>query len=44
MSAEPVGQAFDIFYMTCAISRASETMADCVRASGADSGASVAAE
>jgi len=44
LSAEPVGQAFDNFYMTCAISRASETMADCVRASGADSGASVAAE
>jgi NADH-quinone oxidoreductase subunit G len=44
LSAEPVGQAFDNFYMTCAISRASETMAECVRASSADHGAAVAAE
>jgi NADH-quinone oxidoreductase subunit G len=44
LSAEPVGQAFDNFYMTCAISRASETMAECVRASGTDHGAAVAAE
>jgi NADH-quinone oxidoreductase subunit G len=44
LSAEPVGQAFDNFYMTCAISRASETMAECVRASSGDHGAAVAAE
>ena len=44
LSAEPIGQAFDNFYMTCAISRASETMAECVRASSADHGAAVAAE
>ena len=44
LSAEPVGQAFDNFYMTCAISRASETMAECVRASSGAHGAAVAAE
>ncbi len=44
LSAEPVGQAFDNFYMTCAISRASETMAECVRDSSGDHGAAVAAE
>jgi NADH-quinone oxidoreductase subunit G len=44
LSAEPIGQAFDNFYMTCAISRASETMAECVRASSADHGAAIAAE
>ena len=44
LSAEPIGQAFDNFYMTCAISRASETMAECVRASNAYHGAAVAAE
>lgn len=44
LSAEPIGQAFDNFYMTCAISRASETMVECVRASSADHGAAVAAE
>ena len=44
LSAEPVGQAFDSFYMTCAISRASETMAECVRATSGDHGAAVAAE
>ena len=44
LSAEPVGQAFDNFYMTCAISRASETMAECVRASSGDHGTAVAAE
>ena len=44
LSAEPIRQAFDNFYMTCAISRASETMAECVRASSADHGAAVAAE
>jgi NADH-quinone oxidoreductase subunit G len=44
LSAEPVGQAFDNFYMTCAISRASETMAECVRASSGYHGAVVAAE
>ena len=44
LTAEPVGQAFDNFYMTCAISRASETMAECVRASSGDHGTAVAAE
>ena len=44
LSAEPIGQAFDNFHMTCAISRASETMAECVRASSADHDAAVAAE
>ena len=44
LSAEPIKQAFDNFYMTCAISRASETMVECVRASSADHGAAVAAE
>ncbi|MDC0650260.1 NADH-quinone oxidoreductase subunit NuoG [Alphaproteobacteria bacterium] len=44
LSAEPIGQSFDNFYMTCAISRASETMAECVRANSADHGAAVAAE
>ena len=34
--AEPVGAGLDQFYMTCPISRASETMADCLRASKAD--------
>jgi len=33
---EPVGVAIDNFYMTCAISRGSETMAECVRAMQAD--------
>ncbi|MEL0293216.1 MAG: NADH-quinone oxidoreductase subunit NuoG [Alphaproteobacteria bacterium] len=32
----PVTAAIDNFYMTCAISRASETMADCLRAMQAD--------
>ena len=36
LSAEPVGAGLDQFYMTCPISRASETMADCLRASKAD--------
>ena len=44
LSSSPVGYAIDNFYMTCAISRASETMAECVRASGIDNVAAVAAE
>ena len=44
LSAEPVSYAFRNFYMTCAISRASETMAECVRANGVDSSTAVAAE
>ena len=32
----PVTAAIDNFYMTCAISRASETMADCLRAMQTD--------
>jgi NADH-quinone oxidoreductase subunit G len=44
LSAAPIGYAFDNVYMTCAISRASETMAECVLASGVDGGAAVAAE
>ena len=44
LSAEPVGYAFRNFYMTCAISRASETMAECVRANGVGSSTAVAAE
>jgi NADH-quinone oxidoreductase subunit G len=44
LSSAPVSYAFDNFYMTCAISRASETMAECVRASDVESGAAVAAE
>ena len=44
LSAEPVSYAFRNFYMTCAISRASETMAECVRANGVGSSTAVAAE
>ena len=36
LSAEPVGQALEQFYMTCPISRASETMAECLVASKSD--------
>ena len=41
---EPIDQAIDNFYMTCAVSRASETMAECSRARAADHSSSVAAE
>ena len=44
LASTPVKYAFDNFYMTCAISRASETMAECVRAKAAVNGAAVAAE
>ncbi len=44
LSKTSVGYAFDNFYMTCAISRASETMAECLRASSIDCGTAVAAE
>ncbi len=44
LSSNPIKYAFDNFYMTCAISRASETMAECVLASGVDGGSAVAAE
>lgn len=33
---EAIGTAIENFYMTCAISRASETMAACLRATQAD--------
>ena len=36
LASEPVGAALEQFYMTCPISRASETMADCLRASLSD--------
>ena len=36
LTDEPVTAALDQFYMTCPISRASETMADCLRASDAE--------
>ena len=36
LTDEPVTAALDQFYMTCPISRASETMADCLRAADAD--------
>ncbi len=43
MGTAPIAQALDNFHMTCAISRASETMAECRRAANVD-GAAVAAE
>ena len=43
LDSAPVGAALDQFYMTCAISRASETMAECLRASQNDA-AQLAAE
>ena len=42
--AVPVTSAIKNFYMTCAISRASETMAECRRAQQADATGAVAAE
>ena len=44
LAAQPVTNAIDNFYMTCAISRASETMAECRRAQQADVAGTVAAE
>ena len=43
LSDEPVRYALDQFYMTCAISRASETMAECLRSARAG-GTKMAAE
>jgi NADH-quinone oxidoreductase subunit G len=44
LSTTPIRYAFENFYMTCAISRASETMAECVCAIDIDNGAAVVAE
>jgi len=44
LSSQPVTNAIENFYMTCAISRASETMAECRRAQQADAAGAVAAE
>ena len=44
LSSQPVTNAIENFYMTCAISRASETMAECRRAQQADATGAVAAE
>jgi NADH-quinone oxidoreductase subunit G len=44
LAAQPVTHAIDNFYMTCAISRASVTMAECRRAQQADVAGTVAAE
>ena len=44
LSNQPIVYAFDNFHMTCAISRASETMAECIHAIGAKIVAAVAAE
>ena len=44
LSSVPVTTALDNFYMTCAISRASETMAECRRAAEDDNPRAVAAE
>ena len=44
LSSQPVTNAIENFYMTCAISRASETMAECRRAQQADAKGAVAAE
>ena len=43
LKSDPVAAGLDEFYMTCAISRASETMAECYQAAQADKSA-VAAE
>ena len=42
--SQSITSAMENFYMTCAISRASETMAECRRAQQADSAGAVAAE
>ena len=44
LSSQTVTNAIKNFYMTCAISRASETMAECRRAQQADATGAVAAE
>ena len=44
LTAQPITSAIENFYMTCAISRASETMAECRRAQQADAAGAVAAE
>ena len=44
LTAQPIASAIENFYMTCAISRASETMAECRRAQQADAAGAVAAE
>ena len=44
LSSQTVTNAIKNFYMTCAISRASETMAECRRAQQADARGAVAAE
>ena len=44
LTAQPITNAIENFYMTCAISRASETMAECRRAQQADAAGAVAAE
>jgi NADH-quinone oxidoreductase subunit G len=36
LTSQPISNAIENFYMTCAISRASETMAECLRAQQAD--------
>ena len=44
LSSQPITSAIENFYMTCSISRASETMAECRRAEQADAARAVAAE
>ena len=44
LTAQPITSTIKNFYMTCAISRASETMAECHRAQQADAADAVAAE
>ena len=44
LTSQPITSAIKNFYMTCAISRASETMAECRRAQQADAADVVAAE
>ena len=36
LTSQPISNAIENFYMTCAISRASETMAECLRAQQVD--------
>ena len=44
LTSQPITSPIENFYMTCAISRASETMAECRRAQQADAAGAVAAE
>jgi NADH-quinone oxidoreductase subunit G len=44
LTSQPITSQIENFYMTCAISRASETMAECRRAQQADAAGAVAAE